>query len=70
MRTIGLALRLAYALSAGAPGVLERTTLEIVAGRLVPSVPDNDSLFRGGSFQRRLERLAEHIGLDAEIDRI
>ena len=70
VRTIGLALRLAYALSAGAPGVLERTTLEIDAGRLVLSVPDNDSLFRGGSFQRRLERLAEHIGLDAEVERI
>ena len=70
VRTIGLALRLAYSLSAGAPSVLERTTLEIEGGKLVLIVPDIDPLFRQGSFARRLERLAEHIGLDAKIERV
>jgi exopolyphosphatase/guanosine-5'-triphosphate,3'-diphosphate pyrophosphatase len=70
VRTIGLAMRLAYALSAGAPGVLERTTLEIAGSKLILTVPDSDPLFRLGSFQRRLERLAEHMGLDPHIARI
>jgi exopolyphosphatase/guanosine-5'-triphosphate,3'-diphosphate pyrophosphatase len=69
VRAIGLALRLSYALSAGAPGVLERTALEIDGGKLILTVPEADPLFRLGSFQRRLERLADHLGLDGEIER-
>ena len=70
VRTVGLVLRLAYALCAGAPGVLERTTIEVDRGKLVLTVPDSDPLFRLGSFQRRLERLAAHMGLEPVIERV
>ena len=70
VQTIGLALRLSYALSAGAIDVLERTTIEIDRGKLVLTVPDSDPLFRLGSFQRRLERLATHLGLEPVLERV
>ena len=70
IQTLGLALRLAYALSAGAPGVLERTSLAIEGTKLVLTVPEGDPLFLSGPYPRRLRRLAEHLGLADRIDRV
>lgn len=70
VQTIGLALRLAYALSAGAPGVVRKTSLKISAGTLVLSVPADDAMFRGGTYLRRVKRIADHLGLEARIDRV
>ncbi len=70
VQTIGLALRLSYALSAGAVDVLERTTIEIDRGKLILTVPDSDPLFRLGSFLRRLERLAQHLNLEPVLERV
>ena len=69
VRTIGLALRLSYALSAGAPEVLSRTLLEVAGGKLVLTIPDDAPMFRSGSYPRRLQRLADHLGLAAKIAR-
>jgi exopolyphosphatase/guanosine-5'-triphosphate,3'-diphosphate pyrophosphatase len=69
VRTVGLAMRLSYALSAGAPKVLPRTLLEVSGARLVLTVPDNNPMFKSGSFERRLERLAEHMGLTPKVER-
>jgi len=70
VQTIGYALRLAYALSAGAPGVVKKTSIKIEAGKLVLTVPDREPLFKGGPYARRLRRLADHMGLDDRIDRV
>ena len=70
VQTIGLALRLAYALSAGAPGVLTKTSLKISGGTLVLTVPDSDPLFRSGPYLRRVKRIADHLGLEGRIARI
>jgi exopolyphosphatase/guanosine-5'-triphosphate,3'-diphosphate pyrophosphatase len=69
IQTIGLALRLAYSLSAGAPGEVQKTALRISGGTLVLTVPAEDAMFRGGSYLRRVRRIADHLGLEARIDR-
>jgi exopolyphosphatase/guanosine-5'-triphosphate,3'-diphosphate pyrophosphatase len=61
-------MRLSYALSAGAPKVLPKTLLEVAGGKLVLTVPEADPMFRSGAFMRRLERLAEHLGLAAKVE--
>jgi exopolyphosphatase/guanosine-5'-triphosphate,3'-diphosphate pyrophosphatase len=61
---LGMALRLAYTLSAGTPDLLEGTrllpnhvlTLQLTAGT---------GVFAGEAVTRRLERLAQSIGLEA-----
>ncbi len=70
VQTIGLALRLAYALSAGAPGVVKKTSLKISGGTLVLTVPADDAMFRSGTYLRRVKRIADHLGLEARIDRV
>ncbi len=70
VQTIGLTLRLAYALSAGAPGVLKKTSLKIAGGNLVLTVPDSDPLFRAGPYLRRVKRIADHLGLEGRVERI
>jgi exopolyphosphatase/guanosine-5'-triphosphate,3'-diphosphate pyrophosphatase len=68
VRTAGLALRLSYALSAGAPGVLRRTAIRIEAGKLILTMPENDPLLTAAPYARRLKRLAEHMGLGERVD--
>lgn len=68
VRTIGLALRLAYVLAPGVGGVLKRAKLSIQAKTLVLTLNEKEPLFSSGSYPRRLQRLAEHIGLDHRID--
>ncbi len=63
VKTVGLAMRLAYALSAGGPGVVSQTSLKIDNGQLVLSLPETDPLFKSGPYPRRLKRLADHLGL-------
>lgn len=67
IQTVGLAMRLAYALSAGAPGWVSKTSLKIDGEKLVLRVPGSEPLFRTGSYDRRLKRLADHLGLMAQI---
>ena len=70
VRTIGLGLRLAYVLSGGAPGILEKSKLEVAGATLMLSVPSSEPVFDGGSYPKRLSRLAAHIGKKAKIKRI
>ena len=62
---LGIALRLAYTLSAGTPGLLARTALGVETSRLVLRLSDGGGVFAGESVVRRLERLAEAMGLAA-----
>ncbi len=68
VRAIGLALRLAYALSPGATGILKRAKLSVQNKTLVLTLNSNEPLFSSGAFPKRLERLAQHLGFAHRID--
>uniref|UniRef100_A0A8J4H8U0 Ppx/GppA family phosphatase n=1 Tax=Acidicaldus sp. TaxID=1872105 RepID=A0A8J4H8U0_9PROT len=64
---LGLALRLAYTLSAGTPDLLAATRLSIINRRLTLSLAADGGAFAGEAVLRRLERLAQASGLEAAI---
>ena len=61
---LGMALRLAYTLSAGTPDLLAGTRLGIEGRRLVLRLAEDSGVFAGESVVRRLTRLAEALGLE------
>ena len=67
--TLGLALRLAYALCGGATDLLSQTRLDLEAGSLVLEIPSAGSLFRGEAVQRRLDALAKSLGTSPTVRR-
>jgi exopolyphosphatase/guanosine-5'-triphosphate,3'-diphosphate pyrophosphatase len=68
--TLGIALRLAYTLSAGTPQLLAGTQLTIAPGRLILGLAEANGVFAGESVVRRLDRLAQMLGLEAETERL
>jgi exopolyphosphatase/guanosine-5'-triphosphate,3'-diphosphate pyrophosphatase len=66
---LGIALRLAYTLSAGTKDLLAGTRLRIEGARLVLLLRENSGVFAGESVIRRLERLAQAVGLQAAAER-
>ena len=64
---LGVALRLAYTLSAGTPDLLASTTLRLHPGRVVLRL-DGVGVFAGEGVQRRLDRLATVLGVTAEVE--
>jgi exopolyphosphatase/guanosine-5'-triphosphate,3'-diphosphate pyrophosphatase len=66
---LGIALRLAYTLSAGTKDLLAGTRLRIEGPRLVLLLRENSGVFAGESVIRRLERLAQAVGLQAATER-
>ena len=65
---LGIALRLAYTLSAGTKDLLAGTRLRIDGARLVLHLRANSGVFAGESVIRRLERLAQAMGLEAATE--
>jgi exopolyphosphatase / guanosine-5'-triphosphate,3'-diphosphate pyrophosphatase len=65
---LGIALRLAYTLSAGTKDLLEGTRLRIEGPRLVLRLRENSGVFAGESVIRRLDRLAQALGLQAAAE--
>jgi exopolyphosphatase/guanosine-5'-triphosphate,3'-diphosphate pyrophosphatase len=65
---LGIALRLAYTLSAGTKTLLGATRLGIDGPRLVLRLRENAGVFGGESVIRRLERLAQALGLQAAVE--
>jgi len=63
--TLGVALRLAYTLSAGTPHLLAGTDLALSTERLILSLAEANGVFAGEAVLRRLERLAQMLGLEA-----
>jgi exopolyphosphatase/guanosine-5'-triphosphate,3'-diphosphate pyrophosphatase len=63
--TLGIALRLAYTLSAGTKDLLAGTRLRIQGGQLVLLLRANSGVFAGESVIRRLGGLAQTLGLEA-----
>ncbi len=66
--TLGIALRLAYTLSAGTPPLLAGTRLVLEPGRLILRLAAANGVFAGDAVLRRLERLAQMLGLEAETE--
>ena len=65
---LGVALRLAYTLSAGTPDLLNATALDL-SQRLTLRLAEGSGVFAGESVTRRLDRLALALGLDARTER-
>ena len=65
---LGIALRLAYTLSAGTPDLLAGTALTLRGGQLVLRLQEDSGVFAGESVMRRLDRLAQAVGLDAATE--
>jgi exopolyphosphatase/guanosine-5'-triphosphate,3'-diphosphate pyrophosphatase len=67
--TLGVALRLAYTLSAGTPQLLAGARLTVAPGRLILRLSEETGVFAGEAVLRRLDRLAQMLGLEAETER-
>jgi exopolyphosphatase / guanosine-5'-triphosphate,3'-diphosphate pyrophosphatase len=65
---LGVALRLAYTLSAGTPDLLAGTALQLSGSRLVLQLEEASGVFAGESVLRRLDRLAQTLGLEAATE--
>jgi exopolyphosphatase/guanosine-5'-triphosphate,3'-diphosphate pyrophosphatase len=65
---LGIALRLAYTLSAGTPDLLAGTALSLRGGQLVLRLQEDSGVFAGESVMRRLDRLAQAVGLEAATE--
>lgn len=63
---LGMALRLAYVLSAGTTALLAGVNLRTTPGRLALRLAEGTGVFAGEGVQRRLDRLAGAMGLVAE----
>jgi len=68
VRTIGLGLRLAYALTGGTSGLLDKTKLEVSETTAILTLPKDEPVFGAGSYAKRLNRLANHIGRSAKVE--
>ncbi|HLJ63898.1 MAG TPA: Ppx/GppA family phosphatase [Stellaceae bacterium] len=66
-RITGLALRLAYTLTGGVPGLLAATRLVVEDGALVLAFKDEGALRFGESVQRRLDALGRARGQRTEV---
>jgi exopolyphosphatase/guanosine-5'-triphosphate,3'-diphosphate pyrophosphatase len=67
---LGMALRLAYTLSGGTAELLAGTTLQRESGRLRLGLARGSGVFGGEAVTRRLERLAQAIGVEAVTEDI
>ena len=65
---LGVALRLAYTLSAGTPDLLAGTGLRMSGSRLMLRLEEDSGVFAGESVMRRLDRLAQAVGLEAATE--
>ena len=67
---LGMALRLAFTLSGGTGELLGGSALVREPGRLLLRLARGTGLFAGEAIARRLERLAQSIGVDAAIEEV
>jgi len=67
VRTLGLALRLAYTMCGGRIELLSGTWLGREGTNLVLEVPPADGLFVGETVQRRLDAVARSLGLTSVV---
>ncbi len=68
VKTIGLGLRLTYALTGGMPGILEKAKLDMGEKTVILSLPSNEPIFDSGSYPKRLSRLASHLDCSEKLE--
>jgi exopolyphosphatase/guanosine-5'-triphosphate,3'-diphosphate pyrophosphatase len=68
-RATGLALRLAYTLTGGVPGLLRGSSLRMTDAKVTLNVPSNHALLLGEAVQRRLDALGRALGRTTDIKR-
>jgi exopolyphosphatase / guanosine-5'-triphosphate,3'-diphosphate pyrophosphatase len=66
-RMVGLALRLAYALSGATPAILRRSAVAVADGRLNLRLPKGHDALLGEAVERRLQALATALGKSAAV---
>jgi exopolyphosphatase/guanosine-5'-triphosphate,3'-diphosphate pyrophosphatase len=66
-RRLGLSLRLAFALSASAPGELPHYGLRMTPSRIILEIPRRRAQIAGEPVQKRLAALAANMGRKAEV---
>jgi exopolyphosphatase / guanosine-5'-triphosphate,3'-diphosphate pyrophosphatase len=66
-KTIGLAMRLAHNIAAGAVGILPHVSITVMDQHLLLAFKDNCAHLMGESVQKRLNKLAEHLKLNAKV---
>ncbi len=66
-RTLGSAMRVAYIISAGTPGIISRTPLVITDGQLTLNLPPEFREFGGERVRQRLDQLANVLNLKSDI---
>ena len=66
-KTIGLALRLSYALTGGNEGLLKKTSIKVNNQKITLTIPEAEPVFYSGFYEKRLSRLADHLGLISEV---
>jgi exopolyphosphatase/guanosine-5'-triphosphate,3'-diphosphate pyrophosphatase len=64
---LGFALRLAYTLSAGTPALLAGARLAVNGRQLLLRLDENSGVFAGEAVLRRLDRLAQALGLEPAV---
>ncbi len=69
VRTLGLALRLAYTMCGGVIELLSDTWLGREGDTLILEIPPADTLFGGEAVRRRLDAIARSLGLGADLRR-
>jgi len=67
-RILGSAMRVAYIISAGTPGIIKRTPLALEDGLLTLSLPPRFREFDGERVRQRLDQLASVLNLKASIN--
>ena len=67
-KTVGLCLRLSYALTGGNTGILPKTNLKIKNKKLILSLPIQEKVFYSGMYEKRLNRLASHLSLNPTVE--
>lgn len=68
-RATGLALRLAYTLTGGVPGLLEGSVLKLTDGKLLLTLLSDHALLAGEAVQRQLDALGRALGKSTELRR-
>jgi exopolyphosphatase/guanosine-5'-triphosphate,3'-diphosphate pyrophosphatase len=66
-RILGAAMRVAFIISAGTPGVLARTPMQCARGVVTLTLPPELADLTSERLQNRLQRLARLIGRDSAI---
>ena len=67
-RLLGTALRVAYLVSAAAPGIIPNTPLKLKRGKLILTLPGKYAGLKGERLANRLDALARLLGRKAEIN--